>query len=605
MRIATTSRFIGRLFAFTAAVAWCGGCSLLFHADAQQCTTTQDCVARNFANTMCVAGACVSVLSSLDSGTESGKSDAGDAGNPDVDAGTPCKSYSDCEDFAQPPYVSGCDPDTLTCVQLTTAECPYVLGDYTESMHTPPIFVGAFAYFPSTSPMSDPSFQNYQLAIDEFTTAGGIPTGPSNGSGYRMPVAVICNVSAPDPTAPMQNLQNAHVRSVVAALDSATLATMFTDYGAGTAANLFFINPYAADTNLTGLTEGNQLWSMLGDPSDLAPAYVAIMPRIENYVRTKAPWSLGPTAPLKVAIVTGQATVLNDLSGSVQTSGISWNNGAGSPTIGNAATFQSYAIMMSSLNGQDPTISTYSSMFTTIENNLIAFQPHVIISFGADEFVWLLTQLDAMWPNNTPPFYLLGPYNAGDQNVVNWIGPQSTLPSQQAEIARVAGINYASPTSSVLTPYQARFVSQFMPDGGSASASANESNYYDAMYFAIDSLIGAGKPPFLGNHVGNGMGQLILASGAACDMGPGDAGFMCVNMALDNTTTGVSLLGTLGPAIFNPKTNARVSQGDVYCMMGVSGQEAYFDYDVLRLGPNPEGGGQVLAGTLPFCYGGF
>jgi hypothetical protein len=543
-----------------------------------------------------------------DSGAEAGTSDAQGDGA-DVDAGTYCASYADCMNAGfmpnpQYPNVS-CDVDTHTCVQLTSPECPLVIGDYTESMDVPPIFVGAFAVIPPDQ-TSDPSYQNYKLAIDDFTNYGGVPVGGANAK-LRMPVAVVCNYLADLPTA-MQDLQNAHVSSVVAAFGSDTaLATTFSSYGYNTSANLFFVDPFGADSILTGLSRGNQLWHMLGDPSDLASAYVALMPLIENYVRNNAPWNLGPlvtgdggpASQLRVAMVTGQATVLNDLSSAVQSSSISWNNGGnGSNTAnGNTATFHSYAITMSSLNGDAPNASMYSTMFNSLVAALQDFQPHVIISFGSDEFLYLQALYEAAGPN-TLPFYVVGPYNADSPALQAWIGVDS--PPAENKLVRVVGINYASPTNSTLAAYQTHFNTVF-PDDGGPNPNDNESNFYDAMYFAIDSLIGAGKPPLSGQMVGTGMLDLIAASGTPCDMGPGEAGFPCVYGAL-NTSTQVSLLGTLGPPTFNNMTGARKSQGDVYCLQPVPENPPGYVYDVLRLGT--DGGAQVWEGTFP-CYSGF
>jgi hypothetical protein len=560
----------------------------------------------------------------MDSGSDTGDSDArtdaGDApSDVDADAGTPCTSYADCVSAhfktvpADSDFAFSCDIDTHTCVQLTSNECPLVIGDYMETMGVPPIFVGAFAVIPPTDPTGDPSYQNYALAISEFTNAGGIPTGPAASSGYRMPVAVVCDYAS-DLSVAIPHLANdAHVTSLVAAFGSSTtLATAFSTYGYDTTAGeggkgLFFVNPLLVDSNLTVLPRGNQLWHMLGLPSDLAPAYAAVLPRIEQYIRNNPPWNLGPTAPMRVAVVTGDATVLDDLAGAVE-GAIRWNGGQSVANTGPTATFSAQSIAMSTLNGQVANDKQWESTFNTAVTNLFAFQPHVIISFGADEFVHLIQELELQYTNQPDggipalPFYLLGPFNADSAQLEAWIGANSASPPSVSAEERIAGINYASPTNSILKPYQLRFNAAYA-DGGASSASDNESNFYDAMYFVVDSLIGAGKPPLTGSDVGAGMKQIVnFNSGTPCDMGPGDAGFLCVSRAL-TTNMSVSLLGTLGPPTFD-QYGARVSQGDVYCMQPVSGAQANYAYDVLQLGSNPDGGAQILEGTFP-CYDNF
>ena len=626
MRSAPRSGLIGRLFALAAAAGCCGGCSLLFHADAYECTTTPDCTNRGgaFSNTICQAGICVSpqdAAVSKDAGRDREKSE-GDVGGADAgDGGPPCSSYTDCANWLQAQsldYETACDVDRGRCVQLTSEQCPYAIGDYKETESIPPIFVGAFSIFPSGDPTSTPSYENYALAIKDFQSAGGIPVGGKQ----RMPVAVLCNAqgTAKDIGTSMSFLANSvHVSSLVAALDATTLAEQYGNYGYNTPANLFFVNPFGSDSTLNNASKG-QLFDMLGDPSGLVDAYAAILPRIESYVRHNPPWLLDSTTQLRVAAVVGSALVLDNLSSDVeQSSSFTWNAGQSVASGGPTSTFLQVPISISTLNGQLLTALS-DNEWQALVAKLLAFKPHVIVSFGSDEFVHLLQQLEVEWtPGDAGqgplPFYLLSPYNADSALLQDWIGTPSTSAAALSRISRVVGIEYADPSSSsppgsVLAQYDQEFL------GAYPTGSDQEGNYYDAMYFAVDALVGAGKkPPLNGTEAASGMVQLVLGSGAPCNMGP--AGMDCVFNALQTTTQGVNLLGTLGPPVFNVTTGARTSPGDVYCLMPNSGGDAgaadtgadagsttaVYTYDVLRLenDNNPDAG---WAEKFP-CYSGF
>jgi hypothetical protein len=179
---------------------------------------------------------------------------------------------------------------------------------------------------------------------------------------------------------------------------------------------------------------------------------------------------------------------------------------------------------------------------------------------------------------------------------------------------RIAGINFAStPNNQVLANYDAHFISVF---GANASPELGGENYYDAMYFAVDALIAAGRPAILrGTDIGEGMAELTNPlSQTTCSVGPTDIGNVISDLHSEGRT-GISLVGTLGPPDFNLVTGARISQGDVYCIQrdpleagapdsAINVNPPYFAFDVLRLGSDGgvDGGG-TLVGTFP-CYPG-
>ncbi len=609
------------LLAATATAVLSGGCSVLFHIDADQCATTADCTARGgaFAGAVCMAGTCVvedaggttadaSMVgsdagpdTSVGGGVEAGP-DAAEAG---IDAGPMCTTSADCPVpiMGNHPEVT-CSPDTHTCIQLTTDECPYALGDYKYSKQIAPIVIGAFATFPA-NPTDHPSYRNYALAISEFTSQAGIPAGP--GNTLRMPVAVLCNDDTAQVTTAMNHLvADVHVPAVVTALDSADVKATFSNYGFNTTPNLFVVNPFGADSTLTALPRGAQLWHMLGTPNDLATAYSALIPRIEAYIRNTPPWSLGPTNPLRIATVTAQATVLTDLAGAVATQAITWNNGNGQFASSQTASFDPEYLLGSTLNG-----TPLSSIdVTTAVSDLLAFQPQVVISFASDEFITLLQTLDLEWGSGRPdggsygppPLYVVSAYNSDSTTLLGWVR------NIEANRRRVVGIDFASTTqTTVLNAYETRFVQA----GNPASALGSE-NYYDAMYFAIDSLVGAASSvthagSLNGTDLGGGMLRLIAPAGTPYSMGPADMGNIFATLDATNTNA-ISLTGALGSPVFNTQTGARVGQGDVYCVTINPASDAgpastTFAFDALRLTPSSDGGAPVLTGATSCAPG--
>lgn len=615
------------------AAASSGGCSVLFHADADQCSRDTDCIARGapFGQySTCQQGTCVfsgssSSASSTSSSTSTSSSSAGPA---------PCKKNSDCPGAETAPCQSqiACNVDTGQCLQLTAPpECSYIIGDYCgkDEPTYPPIFIGAFAVIQNGDPSGDQSYQNYALAVSEFSAASYAPGVPAGSGTFnsRTPVVVVCDVNG-DLNAGMQHLiGDLGVSTIVAPIEPLSkLGSIFQQYdlpgpnpfdGGPGYTGTFMINPLGADSYLTTppfKTDG-LLWHMLGAPTDMVPAYGAFMPLVERYVRHNAPWNLGDTAPMKVATVAAPNELLSDLANGVNPV-LTWNGGetiqsiedagvdaggadAGSCPCQSGSNYCALTLSDSTLNG-----TPYTSInYTQIAQCLLQYQPQVVISYASTEFDYVVQYVEQINPN-LQPFYLLSPYNGADQPLVTYV--TSSPPLSAGRSARLAGIEFADPTDlTVFNAYQTRF--ENMPGSIGVGGTAG-SNFYDAMYFAIYSLAAAGRTTTItASEIAGGMSTLIGQTPMypAVDMGPG----MSMNTVFSDITQGdtISLVGTLGPPNFNQVTGARISQGDVYCLGPAdAGANANYQYDVLRLA-NPDGGpaadGGALTGTFT-CYPG-
>jgi hypothetical protein len=500
-----------------------------------------------------------------------------------------CTSASDCLGTAEHSEVY-CDLDINQCIQLTTDDCPYVspqdLPAFYQNAAIQPIVIGAFATIPTQGITTHPSTLNYDLALGEFETQGGIQVGGQ----LRYPVAVVCNDTA-DPVSVVSHLVNdVHVEAIIAALPSTGIKTAFA------AANLnastppiFFMNPFGADTSITppALTTNGLLWHMLGEPSDTAAAYAAFFPYVERYVRNSTTIGNGaPDAgsrPIRVATFTAQATDLLDLQAAVD-SVLTWNGGQTITQNMQTGNFLDVEFPKSTLNGDTIASADVSTAVTA----LTAFQPDIVISFASEEFITLIQTLEEPTGSGTPPhpFYLLGPYNVDSTDVLtSWIGLNGGF-AGDAKRARTAGVAFAStPNSSVLSGYNQRFLNAY---GTGDEPFLNAENYYDAMYFTVYSLVGAG-PNVTGTNIGTGMTKLITPAGDPQNVGPTDIPNVEADLEAVKTTT-VALTGTLGPPDFNLNTGARVSQGDVYCFNkylpdAAAPYQPYYDFDALRLVP--------------------
>jgi hypothetical protein len=587
------------------AVASTSGCSVIFHADASQCSTNGDCTARGaaFANHICQAGTCVAQPVS-DAGPDgSGPKDASfdGAGNAvadaarEAEAGFHCKSYADCHDVNNPMgdpqhQETYCDKPSGKCVQLTTDECPLVVGIYTDDAFAPIVF-GAYAELPPNDIKSHPSYQNYEMAVNEFASTGILGTDPSsNTASKRRPVAVICNAAGDINTSMSHLVNDLSVTGIVAALDSATLATQFiTLRSAGH--DTFIINPFGSDSSIlppsldVGAGNSSLLWHMLGQPGDVADAYAAFFPRFEAYARTKLSLT---TEATRVATVLGDgAIVTTNLQAAtapkIKFNGLSINDNF---TAGNYLALK----LPSQLAGPGPSATDLDNAV----NQLLQFKPHIIVSWAGPEFVTLLQRLEQ--PTLSPkPYWLVGPYNSVSQFLLGWVN-QST----SGRLPRVAGIGVASTTDrSVLDDYQTRFVSTDMYP----PASLGQENYYDAMYFMLYAYSAAGNVVSpSGAALGAAMARLVSGSAInTYNMGPGSM-MSELQGLLKATSSNVLLDGTLGPPKFDLAKGARIGEGSVYCISIPDAGGVGYNYDVQRV-VTTDAGTPGLSGIFP-CYSG-
>ena len=654
--------------ALVTAVAFSGGCSLLLHADASQCSTDDDCTTRGgaFAETTCnkTTGTCVpksvmppseggleasadtgidrtadmgvdsprdvTVDQTMEAAVEGGDDSEAEAGLPDAPPDAPgCTTYTDCTPTStQHPEVA-CDTNSGTCVQLTTDECPFVLPEYntwSTTLTQPPLFLGAFATLPSSF-KTDPSYLNYKLVINDFTNFGGIPAGPPAApgkTGQVMPVVVICDNSANIHTAIAHLQTDLHVPGIITNLDSVALKTAFLNdlYPGGT----FTINAFSANSSIVPptLTTDGLLWHMLGQPGDSAPAYAAFFPRVESYVRGLQ--NLGsPSAdagseagdggdggdagaawtPLRVATVTGNATDTEDLAGAVMQV-LQWN---GQSKDANATAGLYLNVNIDSILTPGNTVNSIAagSGFSSAVNALLNFRPNVVVSFASEEFVRLLEVLETRWSNTT---------DAGAPNPKPFylIGPYNQISTEL--LSGFVGAGTAAPTEA----RRMRIAGIDVATTTDTTDYMNYVNHFLGVYPGQQADLGQENyydamyflvySVVAAGHVaplgGANLAQSVqrLVAGTQYSMGPGSDMGNIVG-ALSAPQGKISLFGALGPPTFDLRTDARIGQGGVYCVArNTTSGAASYSYDVLRVTSTPADGGAGTLGGTFSCYPG-
>jgi hypothetical protein len=515
-------------------------------------------------------------------GGGAGKTSGGGSGGV-PEAGTDaaaCATNKECVDRgAGEPY--RCRPSDHTCVALPTDECPLVYGTPEDPNA---IFVGAFATLSPTVPEDNAIVWAHRLALEELSgdNVGGLPGGP--GGARRPLVMVVCNNDTTVVDAALSHLaDDIEVPALLATLQPGDLRRGFE---AHRDKHMFFLSPVGATRTLVDYADDGLLWNMLGQPSDLAPAYGALLGLAERYV---VGYRGVNGRPLRVALVTTteafDAELANFVAPVLRFNGKSQSE---NETLGNYKGF---------------TVDLANPQLDQTGLSIVDFRPDIVVSAAGEPFSQssgVLESIEAGWADPTAPdagtqgrpFYILSPFNAGNlQGISDLIRGfvQSALdPTANRRFVGVAAAGAKDPTlqNAYATRLRTRFPNAYTDSG----------NYYDAFYFLAYAMYGAGSvAPLTGPDIATGMRRLL--GGKAFAVGP--TSISAVFTALEPPAATIELDGTLGPPNFDPTTGVRIDDGSVLCFDNQQGLIGLHT-EVLRY----DRGLQGFVGTFP-CFSGF
>jgi len=570
------------------------GCSLLYDLSTEQCSSDADCDIFGAGYTCNAAQVCAAPQVGVDQGgsggdggsagsTSGSSGDSGSAGTSGTSgasgtAGTAsveCTTNSECiEDNGGRPFVCR----NNTCLDLTSDDCPFVIaganGSLDNLLSPNPMIIGAYTFIPDDGAVTaSPPTANYQMALDEFTT-----NAPGGGfdNGQRKLVMVACKGNTSSFTASIDHLIDVvQVPAVIAPIPASDLVAMFE---AKKTSGVFFMSPFDADSSLTTLDDDTLVWNILGSGAKLAPSYVPLLQRTEDYLRTTLPAPV-PTN-IKVALLDDETRFQKDISSELI--------GVTTPLAFNSRAFNLNRDTDDCGAGSEPCFLQLEIPSTPDANNtqryadavqaLLDFEPNVIISITSVAFVTeVMDTVELNWVDPAPrPFYLMGPYIGGRPELSDVVVDDNANCGSSACIGeRVLGINFESARDpTVVDYYRNAFDTKF-----SGVYDNFYENFYDAAWYTIYALAAAGDVPELtGADVANGMRKIIQTQSSPTrhfQLGLSDVSE--VFYALRNTT-GIQLDGTMGTPDFNLITGARDTLGSAFCV-GATGD---FMFDVLR-----------------------
>jgi hypothetical protein len=491
-------------------------------------------------------GAHAGGTSSASSGESRGGSAAGVAGESSNagqagDGSGECTSNLDCVKKYNDAQPYRCRPADNTCVKLRSDTCSLVYGNYKDPNA---VYFGAFATFNPSAPGDNSIIWSHLLALDEIS--GDLKVGLPGPDKTRRPlVMVVCNNADDVVASGIEHLvDEVQVPAMIATLKPGDMLRAFADHSKR---DVFYLSPVPVSHDVATLDDDDKIWGLLGQQSDLAPTYAALLKLQEK--RWKADPSRKAGDKLKVALISTKAAFDTDLATAVEPL-LRFNDDT--PALDNGDNY-----LAIKLDADNPRLGENSQ---TVRD----FGPDVILSAASDLFSMkkgLLELIELGWDadqsDKPRPFYVLPPYGAGTLSPIVQLlnafidGGLDTNPQ-----LRFVGVSVAPAGDNTLQKaYEGRLRPLY------AEADPDTANYYDAIYFLAYAMHGAGSDaPLTGSRIAQGMTRLL--DGNDFDVGPGT-----IKQTFDELTAGanVHVRSTLGPPDFDTKTGVRAVDGSVLC----------------------------------------
>lgn len=502
------------------------------------------------------------------------------------DAGAECQHNAECIQKAQ-----GAPAMCVTgkCVNVKEDLCVQtVLPDNATLAKDNVIVVASFLLVGTTTPTTSGPGLAYTLAMKEIQAAGGIQSQPPHELAM-----LICKAN-PDKVQDALNhvINDLKVPAILPNFGSGDLVRFIPPQVA--AAGTFTMNPSVTTDALKFAQTKRLVWSLLGTGEDVARAYRPVVTRVQAE-------ELGG-AEIKVAVITTNGS-LDEAMANVLQKG--QRIPVGQPDAG--AFDRSTALDVNGLAPTDPLAKFLrvdidspevgpvdSTKLTKAKNDVIAFQPDVIIALTTSELNGVFEEIDTTLAgagdasSSTKPIWILGPNNGrtsqnGKLTALGTYlngGTEPDVVLARSRRKRFLGVQYAGAVDIVERDgWRGRMNMAFGADTA-AGALATE-NFYDAVYWLAFGFAAAGADaPVEGQSFQIGVRNLIT-DGPKIYAGPRKTvqdSFSAIAFAHKT-----SFVGALGPPDIDESTGTWNSVGAVYCYPQPGEESQGFPrYDVRR-----------------------
>lgn len=463
------------------------------------------------------------------------------------------------------------------CVDLTTKECPVVLGDV-EDLRAPDVLVvGALSPFDSGSELGDAMGAALELAQEELSS-----------SGLSRPLVVLaCREFNDDGNAGLVRaadhlVKELQVPVVIGPSDESNAQIVSTQVTLPN--DVLMIAPTAITPSLSDVALPHRVWRLNYDAVDQARLLQRFLDN-QLVPKLKADGVLGPNEPLRVAIVSEDDFKGRDIARPLAER-LRWNQGvAGEGTCAeNAALTPSACINVAfpGLNDSEGNPSPESGITQALKS-VFTGAPHVVLHaysvYGIPRVVFPIEggweAYDSSGGNRGKP----RPYHVGLFPQFNAFAPLYQFVPLQEPVKQPSDkplsqrLFAVAPRETADSADVARYVeafkrqhSEFMPS--TTPADSLPRLYYDALYMAAYAVVANGAKPASGLNLATTLPQLV--SGPPYKVGPSDVAAIVERLSRG---AAVNLAGVSGDLDLRPETGASPYGMELTCL-GVAASTA-------------------------------
>ncbi len=526
-------------------------CSLIIDSSAAQCTKNDDCKA--FAGTTCVQGTCSA-------------------------AADQCAKNADCASNGAFWVCRQLAP--RQCVQLTSDDCPAVIGDYKDDNA---VLFGVIADL--ASPTGASILNGATLGVEDLNVQK-LPPRPG-GAGQRPVVLVACSDQSENATG-MKVVKHMTEDLGLQAICGAAYSGITLDIAGGVTIpdGVLLMSSSATSTLISDKQDSDPkcVAACAGDPTCTAQC-VGLL------------WRTSPSDTIQSAAIAAyfkdryESEVRADIGGGTPFAGalkvaVAFKGDAYGQGLKEALETQLVFNGQSALSQLDTNYKAFNygnpddSMASPLKYDetvlaLTSFAPDVILAFGTDEAVHddplkpmgagIFKRVEAGWVGAKKPHWMFS-----DGGLID---PLSDEAQKANALGRIRGtipgtdnVNF----QAFVSQYNSRFA------GGLGSAQTfGAAGAYDIMYLFSYAAVAAKGQPLTGATIAQGFARMV---GGATKLKVGKAS---INQAFQVLSTDAGKLdfdGASGPLDFDLKTGEAVSDIEIWCL------------------PKPDGMGKVSTG---------
>ena len=497
------------------------GCSALVEPTTKQCDTNDDC-ARIEPGATCTA--------------EKVCAPAG--------TGIPCATHQECSDRLG---VQGVCTSVRTCSPLLSPECgelfPSDAVARAQRAGQSVLLVGFMAALSgSGESYGRPQLEGAKQALDELDGLyGGLPAVPG-GPGNRRYAMLVCDQKNWQ-AATEHLVKSLHVPAIVGASYSGVTREVFDLSKTMDPPTLIF-SPAATSPTLTQHDDDGLLWRTPPTDTLQMEAMKLVFGRVRSGLQQGSPPVLAAGEAIKVAVTVKGETAGNSLFNAA---------------IERASPQQ--AVMPADPLPSDVRAFKYDDPdqampdWNAVARSIVAYQPHVILTLGTNEFVKnLMGLIEETWPTGAAyrPWYLMPEGNRVDE----LLGLAASRPDLSMRVVGTApGARESSQWNSFAGRYRARPATMSKLPGNLAEYA------YDAMYLLAYATAIAGQPAPDGRALADALTR--TSRGAPAPAGPD---VFSGNFAKAARERAIDYVGVSGDLDFDNTHGEARSNFDIWCL---------------------------------------